>query len=270
MTELDTIKKLAHPITKDSLVADFKNLGIKKGDILTVHSSLSSIGWVSGGAIAVILALFEVLGENGTLIMPAHSGDLSDPSGWGNPPVPESWWQTIRDTMPGYHPKYTPTRSMGAIAEAFRSFPEVSRSSHPQVSFSGWGQHAADILANHSLNYGLGECSPLGKLYQFSDAKILLLGVNYENNTSFHLAEYRQSDVKPIKYGAPILENDKTIWTEYTDIELFTDNFLTIGTDFEAENKCINGTVGNSKVKLFNQKKAVDFAESWLKNHSQK
>ncbi|MEG2504670.1 MAG: AAC(3) family N-acetyltransferase [Carnobacterium sp.] len=53
-------------------------------------------------------------------------------------------------------------------------------------------------------------------------------------------------------------------------MELFTDNFLTIGTDFEAENKCINGTVGNSKVKLFNQKKAVDFAESWLKNHSQK
>lgn len=95
------------------------------------------------------------------------------------------------------------------------------------------------------------------KIYQFSDAKILLLGVNYENNTSFHLAEYRQSDVKPIKYGAPILENDKTIWTEYTDIELFTDNFLTIGTDFEAENKCINGTVGNSKVKLFNQKKPL-------------
>lgn len=270
MTELDTIKKLAHPITKDSLITDFKHLGIEKGDILTVHSSLSSIGWVSGGAISVILALMEVLGETGTLIMPAQSGDLSDPSMWGNPPVPESWWQTIRDTMPGYHPQYTPTRNMGAIAEAFRSFPEVSRSSHPQVSFSGWGKHAVDILANQPLDYGLGEDSPLGKLYQFPDAKVLLLGVEYGNNTSFHLAEYRQPDVKSIKYGAPILVNGKTIWTEFNDVSSLTEHFLAIGKDFEVENKCINGTVGNSKVKLFNQKKAIDFAESWLKNHSQK
>ena len=139
MPEGQVVEKTETLATVESLQADFEALGVKKGMVLIVHSSLSAIGWVCGGAVAVIIALQEVLGETGTLVMPTHSTDLSDPSQWENPPVPESWWQTIRETMPAYAPDLTPTRSMGKIVETFRKQDGVLRSAHPLHSFCARG-----------------------------------------------------------------------------------------------------------------------------------
>ena len=61
------------PITAESLRRDLESLGVAEGMILVVHSSLSAIGWVSGGAQAVVLALQEALGPAGTLVVPTHS-----------------------------------------------------------------------------------------------------------------------------------------------------------------------------------------------------
>ena len=142
MPEGQVVRKTKTLATVESLRDDFEALGIEKGMVLLVHSSLiwyyssiRALGWVCGGAVAVIIALQEVLGETGTLVMPTHSTDLSDPGQWENPPVPESWWQTIRETMPAYDPDLTPTRSMGKIAETFRKQKDVLRSAHPQSSF---------------------------------------------------------------------------------------------------------------------------------------
>ncbi len=137
MSEADVIKKTGNsPITVKSLIKDLERLGVSPGMVLLVHSSMSSLGWVCGGPVSVIMALETVLRTYGTLIMPTHSGDLSDPADWSNPPVPESWLEIIRKNMPAFDPEMTPTRGMGIIPECFRKHKDVLRSSHPQVSFS--------------------------------------------------------------------------------------------------------------------------------------
>ncbi|NTU64787.1 MAG: aminoglycoside N(3)-acetyltransferase, partial [Chloroflexi bacterium] len=61
MTELETIQSIPTPRTRDSLTADLRALGVKSGMIVLVHSSLSSIGWVNGGSVAVVQALLDVI-----------------------------------------------------------------------------------------------------------------------------------------------------------------------------------------------------------------
>lgn len=108
-------------ITVETLAADFRKLGVTEGMTLLLHSSFKSLGqWVAGGPVAVILALEQVLGEEGTLVMPTHSSDLTDPAGWSNPPVPKEWWQSIREQMPAYDPDMTLLRGMGIIPDCFR------------------------------------------------------------------------------------------------------------------------------------------------------
>ena len=119
MSEITSILKSEFPITVDIIKNDLIKLGIQRGDLLLVHSSLSSIGWVCGGAQSVITALMEVLGPEGTLVMPSHSGDWSDPTHWENPPVPFAWISIIQDNMPAYDPYLTKTRGMGAIGSYF-------------------------------------------------------------------------------------------------------------------------------------------------------
>ena len=165
MNECDTIRHTSTPATIHSLANDFAALGLREGMTVLVHSSLSSLGWVNGGSQAVIMALEQVLTSSGTLVMPTHSGDLSDPAYWQNPPVPEAWWGVIRDTMPAFDPELTPTRSMGKIPETFRKQEGVLRSGHPQVSFAAWGAMAARVTGGHTLEYSLGEGSPLARLY---------------------------------------------------------------------------------------------------------
>lgn len=269
MTEKETIDcKKPYPNTKKSLVNDLLNIGLERGMIVLVHSSLSALGWVCGGPVTVILALEEVIGPEGTLIMPTHSGDLSDPARWENPPVPESWWQPIREETPAFDPDLTPTRMMGIISETFRKQNGVVRSSHPVVSFSAWGRHKLFFTSDHPLEYGMGEEGPLGKLYR-KDGRVLLLGVNHQNNTSLHLAEYRSDypgKIVETNYS-PIIKDGKRVWQEYSDINYNDEDFPAIGVDFNKTGKCRIEQVGDSTSYLMKQRDIVDFAVQWIEKN---
>lgn len=190
MSEQYIISKTSKAITQKDLVTSFHEIGVNKDDTLLVHTSLSALGWVCGGPVTVIEALLESVGSMGTIVMPTHTAGNTDPRNWQNPPVPNSWWESIRESMPAFDPDKTPTLAMGVVAEAFRKWPEVKRSSHPIGSFAALGPKSDDILYDHDLKQMFGEGSPIAKLYDLN-AKVLLLGVGHESNTSLHLAEYR-------------------------------------------------------------------------------
>lgn len=270
MSEGDVINKTkGGPVTVGSIQKDLIKLGIKPGMVLVVHSGLSKMGWVNGGPVAVILALEEVLGPTGTLVMPTHSSGLSDPEEWSNPPVPQDWKETIRQTMPAFDLDLTPTRAMGLISETFRNQSDVIRSYHPHNSFSAWGNQAEFITADHQLDFGLGENSPLARLYDL-EAWILLLGVKHDNNTSLHLAESRADypGKKEVKQGAPLFINGERKWVVLTELEEHSEEFMKIGKAYtKSGGKQQIGTIGNAKSRLIPQRDLVDFAMEWMEKN---
>lgn len=260
----DLIKRTRYPNTVQSIAEELRALGLKKDAVVLVHSSLSKVGWVNGGAPAFVDALMTVIDpEVGTLVMPAQPGDWSEPSNWQNPPVPESWWEIIRETMPAFDPAKTPCPSMGVVADLFRTYPDVKRSNHPAVSFSAWGKEASELTANHSLDFGLGEQSPLKKLYD-KEALILAVGTEYDTSTAMHLGEYRAPNPPITEEGAPIIENGRRVWKTYTDIELDEDQFVAIGKQLADKGLVTQGLIGNAQTKLYSVRDAVDESEQYF------
>jgi aminoglycoside 3-N-acetyltransferase len=254
------------PATSQSIEEDLVLLGIQPGNTLLVHSSLSALGWVCGGAPAVIIALVKALGSTGTLVMPTHSTQLTDPATWTSPPVPASWWRTIRETSPPYDPTITPTRGMGAIAEAFRSWPGTMRSRHPLFSFSARGPRALEIISDHSTkSFGLGEQSPVARLYAL-EANILLLGVGFAKNTSLHLSEYRAAypGKNLISEAAPVLVDGQRVWTTMQELDFDTSDFAALGQDFAAKGFVVIGRVAKADAYLMRAHELIDFGVSWL------
>jgi aminoglycoside 3-N-acetyltransferase len=255
------------PYTIESLAADLRSLGLDRGDVVLVHSSLRSIGFVAGGAQAVVQALVNVVGDEGTLVVPTHTSDNTDPAGWRNPPVPQAWWQVIRDRTPGFDPARTPSRWMGIVAETARTWPGAQRSVHPQVSFAALGAGAHDVVQDHQLDDALGENSPLGRIYRL-DGKVLLLGCGHDSNTSLHLAEHRQPSAPRARTGSAVRQPAGTsVWTTWTDLVTDESDFAQLGSDFEAASGATVGHVGRAATRLMPQRDLVDFATVWLATH---
>jgi aminoglycoside 3-N-acetyltransferase len=269
MSEHAAIAKTDHPVTVATLTRDLEALGIHTGMTLIVHTSLSALGWVCGGPSAVIEALRDAVGEGGNLIMPAQSGDLSDPAHWRNPPVPEAWWPIIRDTMPAFRPELTPTRGMGAVAELFRTYPGVQRSDHPTASFAALGPHAAAITREQLLEDPLGLRSPLAKLYEL-DASVLLLGVGHSSNTTLHFAERSAlgDEQARIQTGAPLTVAGVRQWVSFSEPDLDSDDFAEAGAAFERETAHVAlGRVGRTEARLMPVRVLVDDATVWFRAH---
>ncbi|WP_045235192.1 aminoglycoside N(3)-acetyltransferase [Deinococcus pimensis] len=253
------------PRTRACLAADLRELGVQPGMTLMVHASLSALGWVAGGANAVIEALQDVLTPEGTLAMPTFTAGLTDPSVWQNPPVPETWWPIIREETPAYDPRTTPTRGMGAVAEVFRSYPGVRRSAHPHVSVSALGPNATFVTEGHELSNSMGETSPLARLYDLG-AFVLLLGT--EKNSSLHLAEDRADFRERIVKGAPVWQEGRRVWVTFEDVDYDDGIFPPLKAELEAAGLVRMGRVGSAASRLMSQRDVVDFATRWFRTHA--
>ncbi|MBN1786353.1 MAG: AAC(3) family N-acetyltransferase [Candidatus Methanofastidiosa archaeon] len=262
MSERDVVERTEFPITGDILRRDLKRIGVKRGMVLFVQSSLSAIGWVCGGPMTVIDSLLGVLGDDGTLVMPCMSSDWSDPSKWENPPVPKEWWGTIRDKMPAFDKERCPIRcGMGIVAEAFRKWPNVSRSDHP-TSIAALGKHAKYITSIQPWSFPLAEGSPLERCMQLGGYGLL---IGTTRNTTLHLSEHlARFDKRVITNGAPILESGKRVWKEYQEYDDYTDHFPKILEEFSGTRSCKRSKIGYAMSHLFRQSDIVEFGRAWF------
>lgn len=179
------IKSSADPITESRLRVGFTSLGLMPGDVVMLHSSLKSLGYVEGGPAAVLNALLEAISPGGTLVVPTYY----QPGG------------TILATcqMDNYFfdPRIHGT-SLGSLPAAFLKVPGVERSIHPTHSVSAVGPQAQYIVKDHHFaasTFGAG--SPWQRCIEL-DAKILGLGVSMGPVTFYHALEDAVLDNFPL------------------------------------------------------------------------
>lgn len=255
-------------VVKQDILDALESLGVRKGQTIMVHTSLSSLGFVCGGAQVVIEALLEAVGSEGTIMMPTQSWKNLDPAAGVHWEEPESWWPVIREHWPAYDKDITPTNTMGQVAEMFRKWPGTLRSDHPARSVAAWGKYAAYLTADHDLSNIFGEGSPIGKLYEL-DGSVLLIGVGYDKNTSLHLADVRANypgKHDSTEYSA-VMENGQRVWKRYDTLFVDGEDFEEIGKAFENVRHVEKVILGNGSLTLMRQRDLVDFAVEWIENN---
>ncbi|NUK01764.1 AAC(3) family N-acetyltransferase [Streptomyces lunaelactis] len=254
------------------LAGQLAGLGVEPDGVLIVHASLRTVGAVDGGPGAVVRALRQALGPQGTLVVPSFTTENSDTSpsfrdrvrGLG-----EEERAAVRASMPPFDRASTPAPLMGALAETVRLSPGALRSGHPQTSFAALGPHAERIVADHSPDCHLGEESPLARLYELG-AQVLLLGTGFDRCTAFHLGEYRVPSPPQRLYRCVVSGNGGREWWEYADVDLDDSDFAALGSGFErgASGGAVRkGRVGSAESRLLRIADAVDFAQRWLPEH---
>jgi aminoglycoside 3-N-acetyltransferase len=268
MSEADTIAAANSPLTVKSFADQLATCGLGAGQTVLVHTSLSKLGWIAGGPQAVIEALLAVLAPGGTLLMPAHSNDNSEPSYWKNPPVPQAWWQIIRDERTPFDAQRTPTRGVGCVPELFRTWPGVVRSNHPTDSLAACGPNASYLVSSHTLENEFGDESPIGRLYAL-DGFVLLLGAGHESNTSLHLAEHRAAWAakRHFQQGSAVLIDGLRQWVTYQALDVDVSDFPALGAAYEAEHGIAPGRVGKAESRFLKQRPLVDYAVRWIERN---
>lgn len=162
-------------VTRAILVAGFREMGMAPGGLVMAHSSLSSFGYVEGGAETVIAALLEAIGPGGTLVLPTLCQRDKERR--------EETWDLA-----------TSPSDVGKITETFRTWPGAIRSDHFTHSATALGPLAEEITSGHATAHGrpspwgeraFGVGSPWDKLYAHN-ALYCFLGVTYKVHTMRH------------------------------------------------------------------------------------
>jgi aminoglycoside 3-N-acetyltransferase len=259
------LQNTEQPISKRDLIKDFQTIGIKNGMNLMVHSSLSKIGWVIGGAQTVISALVDIVGSEGTIVMPSATPYCLHPKSWEDIEIPKHWIPKITECLPVFEINTTPT-TLGVIPETFRNWPGTLRSDHPISSVCARGKLAAVIIQKHNLEISEGKDTPYEKVYEI-DFNILLLGVGFNRCTMLHFAEFKSKNRRLTVSNYPILIENKRVWIEVQDMG--NDNsthFPKIGELFLNEKRIKKQKIGEADSFLFPAKAIVDFGVNYFDN----
>lgn len=233
--------------TGKDIVFALRESGIKDGDVIFVHSSMSSIGKVQGGADTVIDALLEVIGSDGTLVMPAFTGNFTDPF-------------DISKTQ----------SEVGLITETFRKREGVVRSLHPSHGVCAYGKHANRIIKNNYLaETPCGDNTPFLEIRDLK-GKIVLLGVDMNRNTMLHAIEEVVDSpylVEEFIVPAPTYVKDYENQTCVIKKMPFGHREFIKLTPVLRKNKAIEETyIGSAAVKVMPADKLFDITVDLLKN----
>jgi aminoglycoside N3'-acetyltransferase len=225
------------------LIAQLLDLGVEPGGVLVVHTAFSKVGPLPGGPLALIAALVNALGPDGTLVMPSMSDDDEQP----------------------FDVQHTPCRSMGVVAETFRQQPGVLRSDNPHA-FAARGPHASAITAPHPLDVPHGLDSPAGRVSQL-DGQVLLLGVGHDANTTVHVAETMMGVRYRIAKHLTVRREGRIERVHYAEIDHCCRGFALLDEWLERDGRQQRGLVGSAPSRLSRSRDVLEAAMRELRQN---
>lgn len=224
---------------------DLIALGLKSGDTVMMHCSYKALG-AKIPPDKLFDCFFEILGKDGTLILPAFS------------------YNTVDFENPVFDRENTPS-CVGFLPEYFRTeVPNTVRSMHATHSCCVKGKLAKELIENHESDLTpVGENSPITKLPLFG-GKILILGSHPDHNTAMHGVEekgnvpYVLNREHPIHYILRDREKEieQTAFRHYfnRDGYRYTQEYHRILNLLQANKDYTNGKILNADSYLFDAK----------------
>jgi aminoglycoside 3-N-acetyltransferase len=264
------------PVRRSDLVRDLRGLGVRPGGVLMVHTRMSAIGWVVGGAETVVTALLEVLGPAGTLM--AYVG-WNDNTG-GLTSWPPEWQEAYRAERPPFDPEFSETdRQMGRVPERIRTWPGARASGSHFRRMAAIGSAAGWLTEDQPWDHGFGPGSPLAKLVE-ADGQVLLLGAPLDRLTILHHAEslVDSPEKRLACHVIPVRVSGEVVWRDVSDHDTSTaigafpyeravgdrDAFAVIGQRALDAGRGVSGLVGEADSHLFPAGPLVRFGVEWL------
>jgi aminoglycoside N3'-acetyltransferase len=180
------VRQRAAPVTvsREDIARSLREVGLREGDGVFLHSSLSRFGEIEGGSKTVLEALEEVLGPSGVIAMPAF-------------PLVGGTLEYL-STDPVFDVRNTPS-TMGSLTERFRTSPGVVRSLHPTHSVAARGPGAEELVEGHDdAETPFGEGTPFARMID-RELVQLWFGVGLRIFTLYHAFECLRPGGFPIK-----------------------------------------------------------------------
>ena len=241
------------PLTEKEIVDHLRGLGLERGTALEVHSSLSSIGIVEGGAPTVINALMNVVGESGAIVMSAY---LVSPL---LPLSEEEKRKGIVSKVRMLDENESCETGMGVIADTFCKMPNT---------YLGTGRHRVCAWGHNAILHSQGY-----KYLVSIDGWVLLIGVDIHRCSCMHTAEEKVEWPRELTKHFQLPEEierqyPKTEWyVEYHDPQkpVLDDAWGKVQAEAERRRLIRRGYIGKAECMLFQAKPVVDIYEEFLR-----
>lgn len=258
--------------TRASLRDDLTRIGLRAGDTVMVHAAMSKVGPLLNGPDALSNAILDVVGPDGTMLVYASWDSVHDDLLDDDGRVLSEW----RDHVPGFDREASRAVQMnGIIAEFVRTMPGAQRSANPGASVAAVGKLAEWITADHGLDWGFGENTPLSKLVETS-GRVLMVGAPWDTMTLVHHADHLASmaDKRTIRIEVPLAGPNGTEWRFMEEFETgdpvhedLPENYIEqIVTAYVKNGGGSQGTIGTAPSLLVDARSILAFAIRWLED----